>query len=93
MPDSDGHRTTNEWLQTIYQENGAEHREIRAALDLVSAKLDSKVDKETCTSQNGTGHSRIGALEKRTRGLEAKQAGISAAMVTLGIWIKSVFIG
>ena len=52
----------------------------RREFSRIHDKLDGKSDKEDCEK-----------VESRTRNIELKQAGISAAIATAAVWVKSQF--
>ena len=82
MPDSNGNRTTNEWLRHIDESNTEAHNRILDKLDKKSDKGDvDKLEK------------RVGEVEKKTGRLAVKQAGIAGAMSALALGIKGFFFG
>lgn len=82
MPEQNGSRTTNEWLMHIDEQ-------MRNGFERVYDKLDGKTDKDDHEKLG----SRLERVETRTRHLEIKHAGISAAIAGIVVWLKAQFFG
>ena len=55
--------------------------------------IDSKIDALHERMTTPAPAAQVEALEKRTRHLEVKQAGVAATMTAIGLWLKSIFSG
>lgn len=73
-------------------DNGRLHNIEQCIRDL-NAKIDSKTDTILEKISTLAPAAQVVALEKRTRHLEVKQAGVAATMTAAGLWIKAHFFG